>query len=141
MTAAIGWTSHIDGEDDLSYETARVVVPKGFIVAYRRLVSYLRSVEAQREDARTRIHVAVVVRKTAALYVPYIDNNVSSESITPPRSDTPVACEQGKITLNPDRREGALGDDVQFPSFIILPGWNSKGTNVKETRRRLSQGS
>jgi hypothetical protein len=32
-------TYHIDDEDGLVYETTRVVVPKGFIVAYRRLVA------------------------------------------------------------------------------------------------------
>jgi hypothetical protein len=32
-------THHIDDEDGLVYETTRVVVRKGFIVAYRRLVT------------------------------------------------------------------------------------------------------
>ena len=94
-----------------------------------------------REEA-TPIHVADVARMTAALHVPRIDDSVSSAPITP-RSDTPVAHEQGNITLNPDRREDAHEDVVWSPSSII-PGWNSEGRLATDTpvekRRRLSQG-
>ena len=33
-------THHLDDEDGLVYETTRVVVQRGFIVAYRRLVTF-----------------------------------------------------------------------------------------------------
>ena len=132
-------THHIDDEDGLVYETTRVVVRKGFIVAYRRLVT---SGERKPREEATPIHVADVVRMTAALHVPRIDDSVSSAPITP-RSDTPVAHEQGNITLNPDRREDAHEDVVWSPSSII-PGWNSEGRLATDTpvekRRRLSQG-
>jgi hypothetical protein len=91
-------TNHIDDEDGLVYETTRVVVRKGFIVAYRRL---LTSGEQKPREEATPLHVADVARMTAALHVPRIDDSVSSAPITP-RSDTPVAREQGNISLNPD---------------------------------------
>jgi hypothetical protein len=58
-------THHIDDEDGLVYETTRVVVRKGFIVAYRRLVT--PGERKPREEA-TPTHVADVARMTAAHY-------------------------------------------------------------------------
>jgi hypothetical protein len=95
-----------------------------------------------REEEATPIHVADVARMTAALHAPLIDDSVSSAPITP-RSDTPVAREQGNISLNPNQREDVHEDAVWSPSSII-PGWNSEGRLATDTlvekRRRLSQG-
>jgi hypothetical protein len=76
--------------------------------------------------------VADVAPMTAAHHIPRIDDSVSSAPLTP-RSDTPVAREQGSISLNPDRREDAHEDVVWSPSSIIS-GWNSEG-RLRRTRR------
>jgi hypothetical protein len=60
-------TQHIDDEDGLVYETTRVVVRKGYIVAFRRLVT---SGEVQPREESTPIHIADVARMTAALQSP-----------------------------------------------------------------------
>ncbi len=73
-------TKHIDDEDGLVYETTRVVVRKGFIVAFRRLVT---SAGAQPREEATPIHVADVARMTAALQAPPLDDSVSRAPITP----------------------------------------------------------
>jgi hypothetical protein len=57
-------TKHIDDEDGLVYQTARVVVRKGFIVAFRRLVT---SAGVQPREESTLIHVTDVARMTAAV--------------------------------------------------------------------------
>ncbi len=131
-------THHIDDEDGLVYETTRVVTRKGFIVAYRRLVT---SEETKPREEATPIHIADVARMTAALLAPPLDDSVRSAPITP-SSDVPDASLKGNITLNPDRiLEAPL--DVLSPSSF-LPGWNSQGRLASATpadkRRRLSQG-
>jgi hypothetical protein len=62
-------TKHIDDEDGLVYvyQTTRAVVRKGFIVAFRRLVT---SAGVQPREESTPIHVADVARMTAALNAP-----------------------------------------------------------------------
>ena len=73
-------THHIDDEDGLVYETTRVVTRKGFIVAYRRLVT---SEETKPREEATPIHIADVARMTAALLAPPLDDSVRSAPITP----------------------------------------------------------
>ena len=132
-------THHIDDEDGLVYSTTRVVVRKGFIVAYRKLVT---QGEPQPREEATPIHVADVVRMSAALlHAPSVDDSVSPAASTP-RSDAPVSPQRGNISLHPDRRLEALRS-APSPSSLI-PGWNSQGRLATDTpadkRRRLSQG-
>jgi hypothetical protein len=104
-------THHIDDEDGLVYETTRVVTRKGFIVAFRRLVT---SEETKPREEATPIHIADVARMTAALLAPPLDDSVSRAPITP-SSDVPDASAKGNIALNPDRKlEAPL--DVPSPS-------------------------
>jgi hypothetical protein len=129
---------HLDDEDGLVYETTRVVVRKGFIVAYRRLIT---SGEFKPREESTPIHIADIVRMTAALQSTPIDDSVSPAAITP-RSNTPVVPPQGNISLDPDRRL-VVPEEVPLPSSFV-PGWNSQGRLATSTpadkRRRLSQG-
>jgi hypothetical protein len=132
-------TPHIDDEDGLVYNTTRVVVRKGFIVAYRRLIT---PGEPQPREEATPIHVADVVRMSAALlHAPSVIDSVSPAASTP-RSDAPDTPQRGNISLNPDRRIEALRS-APSPSALI-PGWNSQGRLATDTpadkRRRLSQG-
>ena len=55
---------HIDDEEGHICETTRVTVRKGYIVAYRRLVS---TADSKPKEDSTPIHVADVARMTAAL--------------------------------------------------------------------------
>jgi len=130
-------TTHIDDEDGLVYETTRVVVRKGFIVAFRRLVT--EDGIKTREEA-TPIHIADIARMTADLHAPPIDDSVSRAPTTP--SDAPMVRQQD-ISLNPDRRAEAPVN-VPSPSSSFHPGWNSQGRIATDTpadkRRRLSQG-
>ena len=130
---------HIDDEDSLVYVTTCVTVRKGYIVAYRQLVTTADS--KPREESKPN-HVAVVARMTAPLQnsPPYpIDDSVSSAISTP--CNTPVARQQS-ISVNPDRVVGAP-QNVPLPSSFV-PGWNSQGWLATETpaekRKRLSQG-
>jgi hypothetical protein len=130
-------TKHIDDEDGLVYQTTRVVVRKGFIVAFRRLAT---SAGVQPREESTPIHIADVARMTAALHAPPIDDSVTRAPTTP--SDAPDVRQQD-ISLNPDRRvEAPL--NVPSPSSSFHPGWNSQGRIATDTpadkRRRLSQG-
>jgi hypothetical protein len=89
-------TKYIDDEDGLVYEITRVVVRKGFIVAFRRLVVTFDG--AQPREESTPIHVADVDRMTAALHAPPIDDSVTRAPTTP--SDAPDIRQQD-ISLNP----------------------------------------
>lgn len=102
-------TQHLDDEDGLVYETTRVLSRKGFVVAYRRVVT--ATGVKPREEA-TPIHVADVARMTAALQTPYTDDSVTPASATP--CNTPDARQQGMISLNPDRR-------IEAPLEVPLP--------------------
>ena len=93
-------TQHLDDEDGLMYETTRVVVQRGFLVAYRRLVT---SGDSKPCEEATPIHVADVARMTAALRSTPGDDSVSSAIQTP--SDTPEACTPS-VTFNPIRGTG-----------------------------------
>ena len=73
-------TQHLDDEDGLVYETMRVVVERGFIVAYGRLVTSGDS-KPRKEDTPTR--VADVACMTAALCPAPTDDSVSSAIQTP----------------------------------------------------------
>ena len=91
-------TEHIDDEDGMVFQTTRVVVRKGLIVAFRRLVT---SAGDQPREESTPIHMADVARMTAALHAPPIDDSVTRAPTTP--SDAPDVRQQD-ISLNPDRR-------------------------------------
>ena len=119
--------------------TTRVTVRKGYTVAYRQLVT---TADSKPREESTPIHVADVVRMTAALQnsPPHpIDDSVSSALLTP--CTTPVARHQN-ITVNPDRVVGATSN-VPLPSSYVS-GWNSQGRLATETpaekRMHLSQG-
>ena len=127
---------HIDDEDGLVYVTTRVTVRKGYIVAYRQLVT---KADSKPREESTPIHVADVARMTAALQnsPPHpIDDSVSSAPC-----NTPVARQQS-MSVNLDRVVGAPLN-VPLPSSLV-PGWNSQGRLATETpaekRKRLSQG-
>jgi hypothetical protein len=128
---------HIDDEDGLVYETAHVVVRKGFIVAFLRQVT---SAGVHPREEITPIHVADVARMTAALHAPPIDDSVTRAPTTP--SDAPDIRQQD-ISLNPDRRADAPLN-VPSPSSYFHPGWNLQGRIATDTpadkRRRLSHG-
>lgn len=131
-------TQHLDDEDGLLYETTRVVVQKGFIVAYRRLVT---SAGVKPREETTPIHIADVARMTATLQCPSPDDSVQ-RALETPRNDTPGPRRQVDISLNPDRRFEA---PLEVPSSSsALPIWNSQGRLATSTpadkRRRLSQG-
>ena len=113
-----------------------MVVQKGFIVAYRRLIT--AGDNKPREEA-TPIHVADVARMTADLQTsPPTDDSVSRALSTP--AGTPTAL-QPSISFHPDRRQEAHSVPPQSSS---VPGWNSLGRLATDTpvdkRRRLSQG-
>ena len=74
---------HINDEDGLVYVTTHVTVRKGYIVAYRQLVT---TADSKPREESTPIHVADVARMTAALQnsPPHpIDDSVSSATSTP----------------------------------------------------------
>ena len=84
--------------------TTRVTVRKGYIMAYRQLVT---TADSKPQEKSTPIHVADVARMTAALQnsPPHpSDNSVSSAISTP--CNTPVARQQS-IFVNHDRVVGA----------------------------------
>ena len=119
--------------------TTRVTVRKGYIVAYRQLVT---TADSKPREESTLIHVADVARMTAALQNSPLhpsDDGGSSATSTP--CNTPVARQQS-TSVNPDRVVGALLK-VPLPSSFV-PGWNSQGRLATETpaekRKRLSQG-
>ena len=127
-------TQHLDDDDGLVYETTRVVVQRGFLVAYRRLVT---SGDNKPREEATPIHVADVARITAALRSTPGDDSVSSAiQIT---SGTPEA-RAPSVTLDPIWRTGA---QVVQPQSSAVPRWNSEGRLATDTpvekRRRLSQ--
>jgi hypothetical protein len=114
-----------------------VVVRKGFIVAFRRLVT---SAGIQPREESTLVHVADTARMTAALHPPPFDDSVSRAPTTP--SVAPDVRQQD-ISLNPNRRvEAPL--KVPSPSSSFHPGWNSQGRIATDTPAdvipRLSQG-
>ena len=91
----------MDDEDGLVYETTRVVVQRGFIVACRRLVT---SGDSKPREEATPIHVADVARMTAALRSTPGYDSVSSAIQTP--SGTPEA-RTPSVTFDPIRGTGA----------------------------------
>jgi hypothetical protein len=131
-------TQHLDDEDGILYETTRVVVQKGFIVAYRRSVT---TAGVKPREETTPIHIADVARMTATLQCPSPDDRVQ-RALETPRNDTPGPRRQVDISLNPDRRFEA---PLEVPSSSsALPIWNTQGRLATSTpadkRRRLSQG-
>jgi hypothetical protein len=132
-------STNIDDEDGLVYEITRVVVRKGFIVAFRRLIVTFDG--AQPREESTPIHVADVARMTAALHAPPIDDSVTRAPTTP--SDAPDIRHQD-TSLNPNQSaEAPL--DVPSQSSSCHPGWNSQGRiiatyTLADKRRRISQG-
>jgi hypothetical protein len=132
-------TQHLDDEDGLLYETTRVVVQKGVIVAYRRLVT---SAGVKPREETTPIHIADVARMTATLQCPSPEDSVQ-RALETPRNDTPGPQRQVDISLNPNRRRFEAPLEVPSSSSA-LPIWNSQGRLATSTpaakRRRLSQG-
>jgi hypothetical protein len=128
-------THHLDDEDGLVYETTRVVVRKGYIVAFRRLVT---DSELKPREEATPIHIADIVRMTMDLRPPPSADSVLHAPRTP--CDAPVTPRPGNVTID-NRRRIAL--NAPSPS-VQIPGWNSEGRLATETpidkRRRLSQG-
>ena len=130
---------HIDDEDGLAYEATCVTVRKGYIVAYRRLVT---TVDSKSREESTPIYIADVTRMTAAMRDtsphPSVDS-VSSALLT--AYNAPVARQQN-ISINPDWvAEAPLNVPL---SSLIVPGWNSQGRLVTGTAAekwvRLHQG-
>jgi hypothetical protein len=131
-------TKHIDDEDGLVYQTTRVVVRKGFIVDFRRLVT---SAGVQPREESTPIHVADVARMTAVLHAPPIDEVLRVHPLH--QTTLRMSGSRTFLSINPDRRaEAPL--NVPSPSSSFHPGWNSQGRIATDTpadkRRRLSQG-
>ena len=112
-------SKHLDDEDDLVYETTRVVVLKGFIVAYRRLVT---SGDSKPCEEAAPIYVSDVARMTVVLLAPPSDDSVYSAITTP--SGTPKAL-QPSITVYPNRK---LESQLPVPpQSSAVPGGTLKG--------------
>ena len=127
---------HINDEDSLVYETTLVTVRKGYIVAYRRLVT---TADSKPREELTPIYIADVARMTALRDAsPHqSEDSVSSAFSTP--YNTPVARQQS-ISVTPDRvDEAPLNVPLQSS---IVPGWNSidrlaTDTSTKKLSREL----
>ena len=122
--------NHLDDEDGLMYMTTRVVVSRGFIVAYRRLLN--TTTGARPREEKVPIHIADVVRMTAALDSPPL---IDSGPSTPPPTDT----------LVPHPHYGAEASHGTPSESLGQPSWNSEGRLRTDTpaskRLKLPHGS
>jgi hypothetical protein len=121
---------HLDDEDGLLYETTRIVVRQGYIVGYRKLIS--TEATARPREEKTPIHVADIVRMTAAIDVPLPGGAGTLQQ--QPVPDTPVP--------DPHCEPGAHRTPSEPPG---QPSWNSEGRLRTDTparkRAKLPSGS
>ena len=110
-------THHLDDEDGLVYETTRVVVRKGYIVAFRRLVT---DSELKPREEATPIHIANIVSMTLDLQPPPSADSVMHAPRTP--CDAPVTPHPGNVTIDNRRRITltAPSPSVQIPKVPRL---------------------
>jgi hypothetical protein len=106
-------TSHLDDEDGLVYETTRVVVSRGYIVGYRKLMNTTDG--ARPREEKTPIHIADVVRMTATL-TSSPPSGADSASTSLSTTDPPVSDPHSEHVA-PCTPSESLGQ----------PGWNSQG--------------
>jgi len=124
--------SHLDDEDGLVYETTRVVVSRGYIVGYRKLLNITDG--AQTREEKTPIHIADIVRMTATL-----DNSPTSDIDLTPAGTLSTT---DTLVPNPHGEPGARSTPSES---LGQPSWNSQGRLRTDTpaskRRRLPSGS
>ena len=142
-------TRHLDDEDGMIYETTRVVNRRGYIVAYRRLVT--NQGDLIREE-KVPIHAADVARMTSDLNLlnsaPASVSPLLTESVTPLQH--PVLQGAPSLTLSPTRLAKGMSTvplegiqtqlDIGAASSSETPKrpiWNSQGRLATATKSTL----